>query len=204
MSTRVGLFGGTFDPVHLGHLIIAEQCLEQASLNEVWFLPSFRPPHKSDAVISSFDRRTEMLTLAIAGCEKQFRIEPIEKDRTGPSYTVDTVTLLQERHPDTTFHLILGADCLPDLPMWHEPDRLVSLVSLLIVDRPGWSTWTVEHLAEALKVPPGTINAHRIESPLTAIASRDLRRRVSEKRSIRFMVPNAVAAYIHEKKMYQG
>src|SRR5580700_6639191 len=110
---RIGVFGGTFDPVHVGHLIIAEQCREQAKLDEIWFVPSARPPHKSRPDLTSFEKRVEMLSLAVAG-QPLFRVEPLEVDRAGPSYTADTLAELRNRHPDIDLHLILGSDCLPD------------------------------------------------------------------------------------------
>ena len=122
---RIGLLGGTFDPVHYGHLVIAEQAREQAELDQVWFLPSARPPHKLDQEVASFERRVEMLALALAGQEEHFRIETIEKERNGPSYTADTLEALSKLHPQHEWFLIVGADCLPDLPHWHEPHRIL-------------------------------------------------------------------------------
>src|SRR5919199_5145855 len=111
---RVGIFGGTFDPVHLGHLILAEQCREQGQLDQVWFIPAARPPHKQDQSLAPFAQRVEMLSLAIAG-NPAFRIDELEKDRAGPSYTVDTLAELQRHHPGTEWFLLIGSDCLPDL-----------------------------------------------------------------------------------------
>src|SRR4249920_1932114 len=101
LPMRVGVLGGTFDPVHVGHLVIAEQCREQARLDQVWFSPSARPPHKP--ALTPFDRRSEMLQLAIAG-NPAFRVEEIEKERAGPSYTADTLTELHRRHPEIDWH----------------------------------------------------------------------------------------------------
>ena len=110
---RIGIFGGTFDPVHLGHLIMAEQAREQAGLDQVWFVPAARPPHKLDRPLTAFHHRVEMLALAVAG-HSAFRVNELEKDRSGPSYTVDTLEELHRRHPDTAMHLLLGSDNLPD------------------------------------------------------------------------------------------
>ena len=113
-STRkIGIFGGTFDPVHLGHLIMADQCREQGQLDQVWFIPAARPPHKQDQPLTSFAHRVEMLALAIAGMPA-FRVDELEKDRPGPSYTAETLQELQGRHPEVKFVLLLGSDCLPD------------------------------------------------------------------------------------------
>src|SRR5439155_12099678 len=120
---RIGVFGGTFDPVHLAHLIIAEQCREQAGLDQVWFIPAARPPHKQDRTVTPFSHRVEMLALAIAG-NPAFRIDELEKERPGSSYTVDTLSELQRQHRGVDLWLILGSDCLPDLPHWREPARI--------------------------------------------------------------------------------
>src|SRR5689334_15801292 len=114
---KVGIFGGTFDPGHLGHLIMAEQCREQAELDQGGFVPAARPPHKQDQPLTAFVQRVEMLALAIAGMPA-FRVDELEKDRPGPSYTAEPLQELQARNPDTQFALLLGSDTLPDLPGW--------------------------------------------------------------------------------------
>src|SRR5436190_17508929 len=133
-TKKIGIFGGTFDPVHLGHLIMAEQCREQAKLDAVWFIPSARPPHKPDRTLTPFRQRVEMLELALAGYPV-FRIDELEEDRPGPSYTVETLDVLSQRHPDADLYLIVGSDCLPDLPSWREPARLAGRAGLLVVGR---------------------------------------------------------------------
>ena len=200
---KIGVFGGTFDPVHLAHLIIAEQCREQASLDQVWFVPSARPPHKSEREISAFDRRSDMIQLAIAG-QPAFRVNELEKDRPGPSYTADTLDELHRANPGAEFYLILGSDCLPDLPGWHDPVRIVKQAALLVAARPGWAVWSAEQLRTALKLPDDLpLQMQIISIPLIDIASRDLRRRAAEGKSIRYFVPAAVAAYIADKGMYR-
>src|SRR5437762_1312049 len=133
---RIGVFGGTFDPVHLAHLILAEQCREQARLDQVWFVPAARPPHKHEDELTPFERRVEMLQFAVAG-QPAFRVEELEKDRPGPSYTVDTLEELRRRHADAEFWLVLGADTLQDLPQWYEPARIARLAGFLVAGRPG-------------------------------------------------------------------
>jgi nicotinate-nucleotide adenylyltransferase len=200
---RIGIFGGTFDPVHLGHLILAEQCREQAQLDQVWFIPSARPPHKLEQVITAFAHRVEMLALAIAG-HAAFQIHDLEKDRPGPSYTADTLHELHERHPGAEFHLIIGADCLPDLPFWHEPARIAERATLLIVARPGWTIWTADQLRTALQLPREQLLRHHVaQVPLIDISSRDLRRRKTAGNSIRYFVPRAVECYIETHQLYR-
>jgi nicotinate-nucleotide adenylyltransferase len=201
---KIGVFGGTFDPVHQAHLIIAEQCREQANLDQVRFVPSARPPHKSEQEISAFDRRADMIQLAIAG-HPAFRIDELEKDRSGPSYTADTLEQLHRDNSGAELYLILGADCLPDLPGWHDPVRIVKQATLLVTARLGWAMWSVEQLRAALKLTPDVeLNMQVVSIPLIDIASRDLRRRVAEGKSIRYFVPSSVAAYIADKKMYRS
>ena len=201
---RIGIFGGTFDPVHYGHLIVAEQAREQAELDQVWFVPSARPPHKADRLISPFDRRAAMLSLAVAGQEDKFRVEPIERDRPGPSYTADTLDDLAARHPDTDWFLILGADSVKDVPAWHDPLRIIDRATILVAGRPGSPLWSAADLAAGLWIDPKRVRLRVIDSPQIDIASRDLRRRAAEGRSLLFQVPHPVRVYIREKKLYQA
>jgi nicotinate-nucleotide adenylyltransferase len=200
---RVGLFGGTFDPVHFGHLIMAEQCREQGNLDQVWFVLAPRPPHKTEQAITRFDQRAEMLQLAVAG-HPSFRVEEIENELDGPSYTVRTVAELCRRHPDVEFWLLLGSDTLRDLPTWRDPEALLAQVGLLVSARPGVEVVSAQDLRAALpRLPPEVpVRLQVVESPLLQISSRDLRERAAAGRTIRYMVPRAVEVYIHEKKIY--
>jgi nicotinate-nucleotide adenylyltransferase len=201
---RVGVLGGTFDPVHLAHLIIAELCREQAQLDQVWFVPAARPPHKQDRAVTPFHHRVEMLALALAG-NAAFQINDLEKDRPGSSYTVDTLDELRRQHPGADFWLILGSDCLPDLPRWREPARIARLAGLLIWSRPGWSSWPTEKLHAALGLPADEkLRLHVAHGPLVDISSSDLRRRAAEGHSLRYLVPRAVECYILTHRLYQA
>lgn len=201
---RIGVFGGTFDPVHLGHLVLAEQCREQAGLDQVLFVPSARPPHKLDQETTPFAQRAEMLALAIAG-QSAFQLDEMEKDRPGPSFTADTLQLLKYRQPLAELSLLLGADALNDLPMWHGPQRIAALARLLVVARPGSALPDEEAIRARLALPSGSSLAVQVvHTPAIDIASRDLRRRVREGKSIRYLVPRAVEIYIQEKQLYQG
>lgn len=200
---RVGVFGGTFDPVHLVHLIIAEQCREQANLDQVWFIPAARPPHKQDRQLTPFAQRVEMLQLATAG-HAAFRVDELEKDRPGLSFTADTLEELHRRHVDAELFLIIGSDCLPDLPRWHEPARIVGAATLAIVARPGWTVWPAERLRVALQIAPDKPFRHVVISmPLIDVSSSDLRQRVAGGRSIRYFAPRAVECYIENHHLYQ-
>jgi nicotinate-nucleotide adenylyltransferase len=200
---RVGVFGGTFDPVHYGHLILAEQAREQGRLDEVWFIPAARPPHKSESDLTRFDHRAEMLTLAVAG-HPGFRVLDLEKDRPGPSYTVDTLAELHRRHPGDEFWLLVGADTLADLGSWHEKRRLPELAGLMVMARPGHSVPGEDLVRAELELAPADrLRLQTIDVPLIDISSRDLRRRTAAGRSIRYFVPRAVEVYIQEKHLYR-
>ncbi len=200
---RVGIFGGTFDPVHLGHLILAEQCREQGRLDQVWFVPAPRPPHKRDEALTRFDQRVEMIHLAIAG-QPAFRVDEIEKERSGPSYTVETVAELRRRHPADDFALLIGSDTLAEIHTWYEPARLLSMVGLLVMNRPGYPTRTAEQIRAALRLPESApVRVEVLGSPLIDIASRDLRARAAAGRSLRYLVPRAIEVYIAERYLYR-
>jgi nicotinate-nucleotide adenylyltransferase len=198
---RIGIFGGTFDPVHLGHLILAEQCRDQAGLDEVWFLPSYHPPHKAAAAVTRFEQRCDMLELAVAG-HPAFRIERVEKELPPPSYTAETLAELHRRHPGNEFALLMGSDGLPDLPAWYEPRRVVELAGLVVVPRPGVMLWTADRLAKALGIPAEQVRLRYVACPMIEIASRELRRAVADGMSVRYLVPRAVEEYVRDRKLY--
>lgn len=199
---RIGVFGGSFDPVHFGHLILAEQCREQAQLDEVWLIPAARPPHKYTHPPSEFSHRLHMLELAVAG-QPNYRIDQLEAERSGPSFTADTLDELHRRHPSHDWYLLLGSDSLPDLPQWHEPQRIVARAGLVVMERPGWPVVTADELAKLLKLPPDAeLRLQKVEVPLIDLASRDIRRRVRTGKSIRFMVPADVENYLRNQKLY--
>ena len=199
---RTGIFGGAFDPVHLGHLILAERCREEAGLDQVWFLPSYRPPHKTDRELTRFELRVDMVTLATTG-QTAFQVEPIEKELPPPSYTAETLAELHRRHPADEFFLILGADSVADLPQWYEPRRVIAQAGLIAVPRPGSPMWTAHRLEEALGLSESEIRLQTIACPLIEIASRELRQRVAAGKSIRFLVPRAVEEFIRERGLYR-
>jgi nicotinate-nucleotide adenylyltransferase len=198
---RIGIFGGTFDPVHMGHLILAEQCRTQADLDQVWFMPSAHPPHKVDQGVTRFEQRCEMIELAIAG-HPSFRVERVEKELPPPSYTAETLAELRRRFPADEFLLLMGSDTLPDLPMWYEPRRVVEQAGLVVVPRPGVMLWTAERLARALGMEAAAVRLRFVACPMIEIASRELRRAMADGMSIRYMVPRAVEEYIRDRTLY--
>lgn len=197
---RIGIFGGTFDPVHHAHLLLAEQCREQSNLDEVWFIPAGSPPHKENTGISSGKQRREMLDFAIAG-HPAFVIKDLELHREGPSYTVETLRQLKETHPDDDFFLIVGADSVRDLHTWREPAAILELATLIGVNRPNISLPDLTELAQ--KFGEDVIaQILWVTMPGMDISSTDLRKRVHEKKSVRYMTPRSVEVYIHNNRLY--
>jgi nicotinate-nucleotide adenylyltransferase len=196
---RLGLFGGTFDPIHLGHLILAEQCREACTLDRVWFVVAGAPPHKLGDR-TAVTHRLEMVRIAIAG-HASFAVSEIETNRPGPHYSVETLDAVRRDRPGDDLFFLIGADSLADLPGWREPARIAQLASIVVVNRPG-----LEEVDPA-RLPDFGPDAHRLMSvtiPPIGIASTDLRRRLAEGRSIRYMVPRGVGAYIDAQKLYRA
>lgn len=197
---RLGIFGGTFDPVHYGHLLLAETCREALDLAEVRFIPAGSPPHKSDAVISDGHARADMLQLAVSGYP-EYKVDRRELKRKGPSFTVDTLAEFQGEFPDAELFFLMGADSLRDMPGWREPRRIVELATVVGVNRPGLPAPTQSQVVEWV----GTELASGIQvvtMPGADLTATDIRRRAREGRSLRFMTPRAVEAFINEHRPY--
>jgi nicotinate-nucleotide adenylyltransferase len=199
---RVGIFGGTFDPIHLGHLVLAEQCREQCQLDEVWFVPASVPPHKQGLVISAAKSRSDMIEFAISG-NPAFKLSRIELERTGPSYTVTTLEQLQAQDPARELFLLIGADSVRDLPTWREPQRILELATVVGVNRGRDTLPAVE--VSRLRQSLGEAAASRIRfvsMPAIEISATEIRQRVQAGKSIRYLVPRAVEAYLDQQKLY--
>jgi nicotinate-nucleotide adenylyltransferase len=143
-----------------------------------------------------------MAALAVTG-QPLFKVEPIEKELPPPSYTAETLAELRRRHPADEFALVVGADSLADLPGWYEPRRVLEQAEVVAVPRPGVETWTADRLAAAVGLPREAVRLTIVDCPLIEVASRDLRRRVAEGKSIRFLVPRAVEEYVRDKALYR-
>jgi len=201
---RIGIFGGSFDPVHLGHLLLAEAAREQAQLDEVWFVPVSQQPLKRDRTLSDATHRVQMLELAIGGNEA-FRVSHVELDRGGISYTVDTLEALHNQSPSAEFCFLLGADSVRDLPRWREPRRICELATLLIACRPQSPTPDLNALGQQLGFEAGhVVRAQRIDMPQVDLSSSELRERIRSGRSIRYRVTRAVEKYIQSNDLYRG
>ncbi len=189
--------GGTFDPVHVGHLAIAEEAREAIGLDRILFVPAGTPPHKPASEVTPTAHRVAMVALAIQD-NPAFDLSRIEVDRAGPSYTVDTVESLAH---DADVTLILSAETFRDLPTWHEPERLFESARLAVVPREGYPAPDPEWLAAAF---PGRADRVRyLEGPRLDLSSTALRARVAAGRSIRYLVPAAVADYIAANGLYR-
>jgi nicotinate-nucleotide adenylyltransferase len=193
---RWGVFGGSFDPVHYGHLILAECCREQCRLDRVWFVPAGRPPHKKDRELSPGAKRAEMLELAIAGNE-HFAVSRFELERPETSYTVDTLRHFRQQEPNTELFVLLGADMLCDLPNWREAGEVCRLATPVGVQRPGSPPLNYECLSSiASPEQIERFQRHRVEMPQIGISSTEIRRRLAAGQSIRYWTPRAVEEYL--------
>lgn len=203
---RIGVFGGSFDPVHQGHLIVAECCREQARLDRVLFVPAATQPHKQDRQLAAPHQRVDMLRLATGGHDA-FDASTIEIDRGGVSYTVDTLAALAAAHPGDVLCLILGPDALAGLPTWREPERIVAAAELVAVERESIddiAALVTEPRLAALLGPDraADIAAHRVRVPAIGIRSSDLRAAIAAGRSIRYRTPRAVDRFIASHGLY--
>ena len=197
--SRLGIFGGTFDPIHHGHLIVAEVLKEELQLSRVLFLPAGQPPHKTGRPITPIAHRLAMLQLALQG-NPHFAISYVDVRRPGPCYTVDSLTLLRREYSDAELVFLMGEDSLHDLPTWHEPNRIAELALLGVALRPG-----IEVDLETIfaLVPAARDRVILVPVPLIQIAASDIRRRVAEGRTIRYQVPLVVEEYIARHGLYR-
>lgn len=196
---RVGVLGGTFDPPHIGHLVAAEEARVQLDLERVTFVPAGIPPHKLGEPVTPAVHRVEMTMRAVAS-NPYFFVSLVDVERAGPSHTVDTLKLLRARWgASTDIYFILGLDMLADLPNWHEPQQLVELCRLAVVDRPGYDI----DMDELDRTIPGVARqVDQVSMPRLEVSSTDLRRRVRQSKTIRYYVPVEVEAYVHAHRVY--
>lgn len=196
----VGILGGTFDPPHNGHLAIAQAALDYLGLEKVLFAPTRQPPHKPNQPVTPIAARLEMVRLAIAPYPA-FVLSRVDVDRTGPTYTVDTLRILQREFGDrTTLYFIMGMDSLATLLTWYEPEDIVRLCRMAVLQRPGF---TADLKAIEAKIPEIRERLVFVPAPPVDIAASDIQRRIHAGESITGLVPPAIAAYIREHKLYQ-
>lgn len=194
MARRIGVFGGTFDPIHIGHLILAERAREGLALDAVLFLPAAAPPHKQHRPVSDAKLRRAMVDVAIGGNEA-FESSDLEIRRGGVSYTIDTLRELRRLQPADELFLLLGGDAVDDVPNWKDPDEIVRLAVLAVARRPG--------AERPLSLPYAEAHIEAIDMPTIDVSSSEIRRLVQAGRSIRYLVPPGVEAFIDAHDLYR-
>ena len=197
---RVGILGGAFNPPHVGHLVCAQEALVQLALEKVVFMPVGQAPHRELQQDPGAEERLEMVGLAVAD-DARFATSRAELDRPGPSYTADTLRDLRSKAPDDELFLILGGDQAAALPRWHEPETVLSLATVAVVERSNWS-----HNAIGITIGrlPGAERIRYLDMPVMQISSSSIRRRVREGLPIRYLVPDKVANHIEANGLYGG
>lgn len=191
---RLGLFGGTFDPLHVGHLIVAQDAIAALRLDRVLLIPAGIPPHKAGMAVTPGDARLEMLRLATRD-DHRFSVETLELERDGPSYSVDTAQALRERYPDDELFLLIGADQYREIATWREPARLAGLVRIGVLARAG--------LGEVVATEGTPVEAVSVPVTRVDISSTSIRQRVKTGQSVRYLVPAVVEEYIGKHKLYR-
>ena len=200
--TNLGLFGGSFDPVHNGHLLLAECCAEQAQLDEVWFVPAANQPLKPVGPVASDEHRQEMLRLALAE-RAEFNISEIELSRGGVSYTVDTLRAVQAECPAAKLYFLMGADSLADFPHWHQPEEICQLATPLVVCRAGSPPPDFGVLDGIISTERRQqIEQSQVEMPATPISSSEIRELIATGSEWKSMVPAEVAEFIGAERIY--
>ena len=197
MGRRLGVMGGTFDPIHYGHLVTAEEALVQFALDEVVFVPTGQPWMKQERAVSPAEDRYLMTVIATAS-NPRFRVSRIEVEREGPTYTVDTLKALGAENPDAELYFITGADAMREIFEWKDPDGVLSLAHFIAATRPGYDLARFE-----AKDAPRHPNVSVMHIPALAISSTDVRERVHEGRPIRYLVPEGVKSYVEKAALYR-
>lgn len=199
---RVGVLGGTFDPIHLGHLAVAQGALHLAGLERVLFIPAGQPPHKEGRHVTPAEHRAEMVRRAIAE-HQQFELSTMEIERQGPSYTLLTVQALRAEHPDWEIHFIAGMDSLEEVQTWYQYRTLLGLIQFLVAIRRGFGGDRSDRVLRELG-PDLARRVRILEIPGLEISGTDLRRRAANGYPLRYLVPDPVIAYIKAHGLYKG
>lgn len=204
--TRIGVFGGTFDPIHLGHMVHAEMALSEFGLDSVVFVPAGHPPHKSERIVTDAEDRYTMTCLAVQD-NPRFLVSRMELDRTGPSFTVDTLEAFAVNYPSAKLFFIAGTDALSELFTWKDWPRLLSLCDFIVADRPGSA---IEGFYEELPIYCRHLSVdvnpviHRLHSPMIEISSTALRSRIRDAKSVRYLIPHSVMHFIQSRGLYDS
>lgn len=184
---RIGILGGTFDPPHIGHLLIAEEVRVELKLEEVWFIPTQEAPHKEKSMTNAIDR-SSMLEIAVSS-NPYFKVEPIEMERSGKSYSFDTMQELKHAYPENKFYFIIGADMVEYLPHWYKIEELLDLVTFVGVTRKGFQLYSSNEILS-------------VDVPTLDISSTFIRERLANNETVNYLIPESVYTYIKEKRLY--
>lgn len=196
---RIGILGGTFDPPHIGHLVLAEAARESLNAEKILFVPAGDPPHKQGDTRLALEHRLAMLERAL-GDDPAFVISRVDIDRPGPHYTVDTVRIIQEQNPDAELFFIMGGDSLRDLPKWRDPEGLIRVCKLAVMSRTD--TAADPHMHDDV-LPGLSERVVMIDAPLIGISSTEIADHIRKGKSARYMVPMPVLDYILSHRLYQ-
>jgi nicotinate-nucleotide adenylyltransferase len=199
IGTSIGILGGTFDPPHLGHLILAEAACDALELEQVLFVPAANPPHKHSLPITDVKHRVAMVLDAITN-NPRFAMSEVDITRPGPHYTVDTLRILKEQSPDADFFFLMGGDSLHDIASWHEPAGIIARAKLAVMRRPGPAP---DLSGLEARLPGITERVVFVDAPIIGISATLLRERLRLGRSIRYLVPEAVERYINTHALYE-
>lgn len=210
---EIGLFGGTFDPIHHGHLRAVEEVCEDFELDRGIFIPAYLPPHKDDKPVLPFEHRLAMCRRAVAS-NPLLRVDDLESERSGKSYSLDTLNDLKTNRPGDRFHFIIGMDAFLDIHTWHGFQELFALSDFIVISRPGYPRGAVEKLLERVSpgfradpragryIHPSGFHVHFWETTMLDISSTRIRKYIQEGKSIRYLVPEPVIDYIQEHGLY--
>ncbi len=195
---KIGILGGTFDPIHIGHLVAADQALFFAGLDEIWFMPAPNPPHKMDTNITAINHRLEMVKKVVE-MDPKYKLCTIELERLGPSYTLNTIKELRIKYPDYQFFFIIGGDMIRYLPNWYGIEELITIVNFIGLDRPGYEYQAIsgkdKNILDQVKLIP---------MPQLDISSSQIREWVKTGSAIRYLVPIKIERYIKENRLYES
>ena len=201
LSGATGVFGGTFDPIHLAHLAVAEAARDTFGLRRVLFIPAAQPPHKPGRDISPVEHRLAMVELAVED-NPAFEVSRLEVERSGPSYTLDTLEALCDAAPGDHLALILSAESYSEFATWHEPGRILDLADLIVAPRVGYADADPDLIRR--QFPDAHATVAFMDGPRIRLSASEIRQRAAEGRSVRYLVPDAVAAYIGDHGLYRN
>lgn len=197
---RIGMLGGTFDPPHIGHLVLADCALESLGLDELYFIPAADPPHKQRSTRLPIEQRLPMLECALT-LDPRFKLSRVDIDRAGPHYTVDTVRIFRNLYPTADLYFVMGSDSLRDLPLWYRPAELIRLCKLAVMRRPNAEVTPDMH---ASMLPDLAERVVFIDAPRLDISSTEIAQRLRQGKTVRYLVPQPVLEYIESGNIYQG